>query len=56
MQLWDEAANRIRRAVVSAYNLKAIFFVEQWDSRSLAEQSGTAPVALPLNDQRRASG
>lgn len=33
----DQRTGSIQRAVVSSYTVKAIFFVEQWDSRSPEE-------------------
>jgi hypothetical protein len=50
VQLWDESVGRFQRAMVSVFNLKAIFFVEQWDSRSPEEKTGTTDIgrALPV--------
>jgi len=33
IRLWNQADNRLERAIVSVFALKAVFFVDQWDSR-----------------------
>ena len=33
VHFWDDAQRTLRRAIVSVYALKAVFFVEHWDSR-----------------------
>jgi hypothetical protein len=33
LRLMDEETGRLQRALVSSYAVKAIFFVDQWDSR-----------------------
>jgi hypothetical protein len=37
LRLMDEQTGRLQRALVSSYAVKAIFFVDQWDSRSPVE-------------------
>ena len=37
LRLVDEQTGRLQRALVSSYAVKAIFFVDQWDSRSPKE-------------------
>ena len=37
LRLVDEQTGRSQRALVSSYAVKAIFFVDQWDSRSPGE-------------------
>jgi hypothetical protein len=37
LRLIDEQTGRLQRALVSSYAVKAIFFVDQWDSRSPGE-------------------
>jgi hypothetical protein len=37
LRLVDEQTGRMQRALVSSYAVKAIFFVDQWDSRSPSE-------------------
>ena len=37
LRLVDEQTGRMQRALVSSYAVKAIFFVDQWDSRSPGE-------------------
>jgi hypothetical protein len=38
LRLWDAEANALKRVLVSLHALKAIFFVNQWDSRTEAEK------------------
>jgi hypothetical protein len=40
VMLWDEVTQAQRRFIVPYSALKAIFFVEQWDSRAGVEQVG----------------
>ena len=39
LRLWDPAQNGLIRAIVSLQALKAIFFVNQWDSRTEVEKA-----------------
>jgi hypothetical protein len=40
VMLWDEVTKALCRFIVPYSALKAIFFVEQWDSRAGVEQAG----------------
>lgn len=38
LRLWDTESSSLKRVLVSLHALKAIFFVNQWDSRSESEK------------------
>jgi hypothetical protein len=40
VMLWDEATRALCRFIIPYSALKAIFFVEQWDSRAGVEEAG----------------
>jgi hypothetical protein len=44
LRLWDPATKGLIRALVSLHALKAIFFVNQWDSRSDEERVRYSPI------------
>jgi hypothetical protein len=49
LRLIDGETGHLQRALISSYGVKAIFFVDQWDSRSPAEESQAArPTAMRL--------
>ena len=57
LRLVDEQTGRMQRALVSSYAVKAIFFVDQWDSRSPGEAKPSLGVpqltpALSLSARR----
>jgi len=45
MRVWDDASKSLVRVLVSLHALKAIFFVNEWDSRPEAERLRFAPAA-----------
>lgn len=45
LRLLDGETGRLQRALVSAYAVKAIFFVDQWDSRSPEEAERSRAVS-----------
>ena len=44
LRLWDPATKGLIKALVSLHALKAIFFVNQWDSRSDEERVRFSPI------------
>lgn len=46
VRLMDGDTGRLQRALVSSYAVKAIFFVDQWDSRSPEKPKPRFPVSL----------
>jgi hypothetical protein len=49
LRLIDGETGRLQRALVSSYGVKAIFVVDQWDSRSPEEESQAArPTGMRL--------
>jgi hypothetical protein len=44
LRLWDPATKGLIRALVSLHALKAIFFVNQWDSRTDEERVRFSPI------------
>lgn len=55
LRLVDAQTGRLQRALVSSYAVKAIFFVDQWDSRSAEEAKqgrGTPQLTPALSSPR----
>ncbi|MFN2463400.1 MAG: hypothetical protein ABR573_05795 [Candidatus Dormibacteria bacterium] len=53
MRVWDPASKSLVRVLVSLHALKAIFFVNEWDSRPEAERLRfAAPADLFANEAR----
>ena len=44
LRLWDPATKGLIRALISLHALKAIFFVNQWDSRTDEERVRFSPI------------
>jgi hypothetical protein len=48
MRVWDPESKSLVRVLVSLHALKAIFFVNEWDSRSEEERTRFAPAASAI--------
>lgn len=59
LRIWDPNEKILRRVLVSLHALKAIFFVNQWDSRTEVEKAqhveagGAAPGKLKLDARKQ---